>query len=209
MPTTPHSSTVQLTDQDRAYAGSTFREVVDALFANPYQRVWGREGEPPLPIYEVSLQSVFGGLIPIGKPDFFRKASERALDSGADLRWGPDGKGCEPSGASERVVPDRTMADHRGDRILGVLQPGEHGARDRAVLDVLHGDAAWHHSVAVDGGQALSDHEPATRHTASDGQLHHARRHRRQRHGVHQRCRTAQRSRHDRVATGRGAPRFC
>ena len=93
MPTPPHSSTVQLNDQDRAYAGSTFREVVDALFANPYQRVWGREGEPPLPIYEVSLDSVFGGLIPIGKPDFFRRASERALDSGADLRWGPDGKG--------------------------------------------------------------------------------------------------------------------
>ena len=93
MPTTPHPSTVQLNDQDRAYAGSTFREVVDALFANPYQRVWGREGEPPLPIYEVSLDSVFGGLIPIGKPDFFRRASERALDSSADLRWGPDGKG--------------------------------------------------------------------------------------------------------------------
>ena len=93
MPTTPHSSTVQLTDEDRAYAGSTFREVADALFANPYQRVWGRDGEPPLPIYEVSLDSVFGGLIPIGKPDFFRRASERVLDSGADLRWGADGKG--------------------------------------------------------------------------------------------------------------------
>ena len=44
----------ELTDADRAYAGSRFREVVDALFANPYQRVWGAKGSPPSP-YMTSL----------------------------------------------------------------------------------------------------------------------------------------------------------
>ena len=82
-----------LTDEDRGYRGSTFREVVDALSANPYQRVWGRAGEPPLPVYEVTLASVLRGILPFGGPHLFRKATERAVDSRADLRWGPDRKG--------------------------------------------------------------------------------------------------------------------
>ena len=45
----------QTIDEDRVFASSRFREVVDALFANPYQRIWGGAGEPPLPVYEVSL----------------------------------------------------------------------------------------------------------------------------------------------------------
>jgi hypothetical protein len=93
MASTPDSATVQITDEDKGYTGSTFREVADALFANPYQRVWGREGEPPLPVYEVTLRSVFGGLFGFGAPEFFRQAAERTLDSGADLRWGSDRKG--------------------------------------------------------------------------------------------------------------------
>ena len=83
----------QFTDEDRSYAGSRFRDVVDALFANPYQKIWGRENEPPLPVQDVTVRSVFGGLISIGRPPRFQRASERSLDSGADLRWGPDRKG--------------------------------------------------------------------------------------------------------------------
>jgi len=83
----------QFTDADRSYAGSRFRDVVDALFANPYQKVWGREGEPPLPVQEQTIKSVFGGLLSHSRPPRFERASERSLDSGADLRWGPDGKG--------------------------------------------------------------------------------------------------------------------
>ena len=33
------------------------------------------------------------GILPFGKPYIFRKATERAVDSAADLRWGPDRKG--------------------------------------------------------------------------------------------------------------------
>jgi hypothetical protein len=77
--------TQQMTDEDRAYKGSRFREVVDALFANPYQRVWGAAGAPPLPVYEVTFATVASHQ--------FQQASERIVDSGADLRWGPDRKG--------------------------------------------------------------------------------------------------------------------
>jgi hypothetical protein len=75
----------QLTDEDRAYAGSRFREVVDAVSANPYQPVWGGAGASPWPIYEVTFGRLVRGA--------FVKASARTLDSAADLRWGPDRKG--------------------------------------------------------------------------------------------------------------------
>lgn len=89
----PETGMEQFTDEDGAYSGSRFRDVVDALFANPYQTVWGREGEPPLPVQDVTIRSVFGGLLSIGRPPRFERASERSLDSAADLRWGPDRKG--------------------------------------------------------------------------------------------------------------------
>jgi hypothetical protein len=84
--------TEQTTDEDRAYSGSRFSEVRDALFTNSYQRVWGRDGEPALPVREVTLGSVLRGILPFGAPYLFRQATERTVDSGADLRWGGDGK---------------------------------------------------------------------------------------------------------------------
>ena len=85
--------TEQVTEEDRAYRGSRFSEVVDALFANPYQKVWGRSGEPPLPVYEVSLGNLLKGSLSLARHYFFKDASERAIDSAADLRWGSDRKG--------------------------------------------------------------------------------------------------------------------
>ncbi|HTU47533.1 MAG TPA: hypothetical protein VMF91_20895 [Bryobacteraceae bacterium] len=85
--------TEQTTDEDRAYRGSRFSEVREALFANPYQRVWGGAGEPALPVHAVTLGGVLRGILPFGASYLFRKATERAVDSAADLRWGRDGKG--------------------------------------------------------------------------------------------------------------------
>src|SRR5437763_6293652 len=81
------------TDEDRSYRGSTFREVMDALSANRYQRVWGSENEPLLPVYKVTFGSLLRRMLPFGAPSLFRKAAERSVDSHADLRWGPDAKG--------------------------------------------------------------------------------------------------------------------
>jgi len=79
--------------EDSNYSGSTFREVRDALFANPYYGVWGGAGEPPLPEYQVTLRSLFAGILPFGQRLQFPAASKRTLDSHADLRWGTDGLG--------------------------------------------------------------------------------------------------------------------
>ena len=93
MPDTPQPPPEAFTDEDRGYAGSRFSEVQNALFANPYQKVWGGPAEPPLPVGEVTFRSVVGGILPFAAPMLFRQASERTLDSGADLRWGSDRKG--------------------------------------------------------------------------------------------------------------------
>lgn len=74
----------QMTAEDRTYPESRFSEVRKAIFANPYQKVWGGAGEPPLPTYKVTLGNVLR---------FLYRASQRTVDSHADLRWGLDGKG--------------------------------------------------------------------------------------------------------------------
>ena len=85
--------TIQITDEDRGYQGSRYSVVRQAVFANPYQKIWGTEDAPPLPVYEVTTGSVLSGILPFGKPWRLLQAVERTVDSGADLRWGADGKG--------------------------------------------------------------------------------------------------------------------
>ena len=82
-----------VTDEDRRYAGSRYAEVARAVFDEPYQPVWGAPGSAPLPRYEVTLGRLLAGALPFGRPYLFREAAKRTVDSGADLRWGPDRKG--------------------------------------------------------------------------------------------------------------------
>ncbi|HEY7214258.1 MAG TPA: hypothetical protein VIC28_06490 [Thermoanaerobaculia bacterium] len=82
-----------ITQEDRDYRGSRFSEVKAALFANPYQKVWGAAGEPALPVYKVTNRSNYTGVLPGGRPPQLRLATIRTLDTQADLRWGEDGKG--------------------------------------------------------------------------------------------------------------------
>jgi hypothetical protein len=90
-------------DEDRQYRGSRFAEAREAIFANPYQAVWGAPGEPPIPDFAVTFSSVLRGLFSLNHSFLFKRASERAVDSHADLRWGPDRKGyrrlIHPNGA--------------------------------------------------------------------------------------------------------------
>ena len=83
----------ELTQEDTDAHGSRFRDVKAAIFANPYQTVWGAPDAPPLPHYKTTNKSVYAGSLPGGSPPQFKLASIRALDSPADLRWGEDGKG--------------------------------------------------------------------------------------------------------------------
>ena len=90
----PRYSGVQgFSGDDRAYQGSRFAVVRRAVFANSYYLTWGAADEPPLPVYEVSLRRALMGLLRYGKRLPFQQASDRSVDSRADLRWGPDARG--------------------------------------------------------------------------------------------------------------------
>jgi hypothetical protein len=80
-------------DDDLSYRGSRYSEVRDAIFANPYQRVWGQAGEPDLPVYPVTLRGILQGILSFGTNYLFLQASKRTVDSAADLRWGRNGRG--------------------------------------------------------------------------------------------------------------------
>ncbi|MGR8951645.1 MAG: hypothetical protein ACU83V_04435 [Gammaproteobacteria bacterium] len=84
---------VALNEQDRGYEGSRYAEVKEAIFANPYYSVWGAADARPLPVYEVTFAGAAAGILPFGSPFRFLQASERTVDSNADLRWGDDRKG--------------------------------------------------------------------------------------------------------------------
>jgi hypothetical protein len=77
-----------LTADDLRYAGSRFADVRAAILANPYYLVWGAKGEPPLPVYAVGLRYALRGLLQ--RRWQFQAASDRSVDSHADLRWGSD-----------------------------------------------------------------------------------------------------------------------
>lgn len=82
-----------LTTQDVTYTGSNFPEVHSAIFANAYYLRWGSGYEPPLPVYAVTLRRTLVGLLRKGKRWLFQQASDRTVDSHADLRWGVDRRG--------------------------------------------------------------------------------------------------------------------
>jgi hypothetical protein len=80
-------------DDKRVVAGSRFSVVRDAVFANPYQNVWGASGNAPLERFPVTFMPLIKGMLPGGGTWQFLSAARRVLASDSDLRWGPDGKG--------------------------------------------------------------------------------------------------------------------
>src|SRR5215469_4974556 len=201
---TPRSFGIEaITDEDRAYAGSRFADVREALFANPYQRTWGAAGEPPLPVHPVTLMSLLYGVLPGGPPYAFRQATARGRFRRRPA-LGPGSKRLPPPGASERRLPDRPVADHARHRLFRLFPQRQPGADRGALFDLLPRDAARPSPVAVDGGQAVPDRRPRSRRAAAHRQFHDAAGYRRRPQRVHQRRRIAQRSEHDGGAAGPG-----
>jgi hypothetical protein len=81
------------TSEDSGTAGAVYSVVREAILRNPYWLAADSPQSIPLPVYEVNWWRVVRGLRPFGSRWLFRDAAERAVDSRADLRWGPDGRG--------------------------------------------------------------------------------------------------------------------
>jgi hypothetical protein len=81
----------EMNAEDRSYCGSRYADVRKALYANPYRGGASGQEPGPLPMFKSTIRNAWRGLL-FGE-NKFRQASARSLDSRADLRWGPDGKG--------------------------------------------------------------------------------------------------------------------
>jgi hypothetical protein len=81
------------TAEDKEYVGSVYSKVKEALFANRYYLTWGAKGEAALPVYGVSLGRALRGVFSRGSRWPFQAAADRAIESPADLRWGPGRRG--------------------------------------------------------------------------------------------------------------------
>jgi hypothetical protein len=79
------------TDDDRAYRGSRYAEVRQALYANPYRGGNAGQEPGPLPMFRSTIPNAWRGTF--HGPKLLRDASARTIDMHSDLRWGPDGKG--------------------------------------------------------------------------------------------------------------------
>jgi len=80
-----------------------FAEVEAALFANPYQRIWGgRQASRRCPCTQVTLRNMLRGILPGGRAYAFSPG----LPNGPSTRtptcgWGPDRKGFPPHRSSQ------------------------------------------------------------------------------------------------------------
>ena len=81
----------ETTDEDRAYNGSRYAEVRQALFANPYRDGASGQVPGPLPMFRSTIRNAWHGTLHGVK--YLKQASARTIDTHADLRWGVDGKG--------------------------------------------------------------------------------------------------------------------
>jgi hypothetical protein len=81
----------ETTDEDRAYEGSRYAEVRQALYANPYRDGKAGQAPGPLPMFQSTICNAWRGTICPPAP--LKQASARTVDTHNDLRWGPDGKG--------------------------------------------------------------------------------------------------------------------
>lgn len=82
-----------LARDDEQFNGSRYDEVRKAVFANPYQPVWGAKDAKPFERSPVTYGGAFRGILPFGKPWLLFSAAKRTLESHADLRWGSDRQG--------------------------------------------------------------------------------------------------------------------
>lgn len=82
----------EVTDEDRAYRGSRYADVRQALYENPYRDGASGQKPGPLPMFKSTIANAWRGAFGHG-PNFMRQASARVIDSRADLRWGVDRKG--------------------------------------------------------------------------------------------------------------------
>ena len=209
MATALDAQTLHGTDEDRAYAGSRFADVVAAICCQPVSARVGRRRRAAAARLRGHVPKVFGGLI-FGATRTVPQPTANAPSIPAPTCAGaPIAKDFARLVHPNGVCLIGPLADHRRHRRIRLLPQGQHGADGRALLDLLHRDAPRPHAVAVDGRQALSHDRPGPRAPLRTANFITQEDIGGADTDVHQRRRTAQRPGHHRLAPRRSAPRCC
>ena len=116
-----------MTDEDRAYSGSTYSEVREALYANPYRDGQSGEVPGPLPMFKSTIRNAWAGTLPHTGPNQLELATARSVDSRADLRWGPDRKGFRRILAPNGICILGTWKITEDNPYTGYFQNGSNG----------------------------------------------------------------------------------
>jgi hypothetical protein len=132
----------ETTQEDKDAHGSRFRDVKAAIFANPYQTVWGDPNAPPLPHYQTTNKSVCAGSLPGGAPlssvGFFHAAAGSSggpmdCSSCAGPRWGQAADTPCPRGSAWSVHRAATIPQRPRRQPLRGRAAGGPEARRRAI----------------------------------------------------------------------------
>lgn len=114
-----------MTEEDRSYRGSRYAEVRAAMFANPYRGGIAGQEPGPLPMFRSTIRNAWRGTF--SGENYFRQASARSIDSRADLRWGPDGKGWRRIIAPNGIVVFGSWEITEDNPYTGYFQRGSRG----------------------------------------------------------------------------------
>ena len=116
----------ELTQEDQEAHGSRFRDVKAAIFANPYQPVWGAPNAPPLPYYKTTNTSVYAGSFPAASPPI-----QTGLDTSVGFPGGfPVGRRWQrlsQTGAPQRRLRHRRLGHHRRQPLFRRFQQDSQG----------------------------------------------------------------------------------
>ena len=115
----------ELTQEDTDAQGSRFRDVKAAIFANPYQTVWGDPNAPPLPHYQTTKKSVYAGSFPGGRPQFKLARSERWIPPLISV--GEKMARLSKTGAPQRRLRHRRLGHHRRQPLFRLFQTSSQG----------------------------------------------------------------------------------
>jgi hypothetical protein len=114
-----------MTDEDRAYTGSRYSEVREALYANPYRDGTSGQAPGPLPMFRSTIRNAWRGTLHGVK--HLQQASARTVDTHADLRWGTDRKGYRRILAPNGICTLGTWEITAENQYSGYFQKGSKG----------------------------------------------------------------------------------
>lgn len=149
----------QFTDEDRAYSGSRFQDVVAALFANPYQQVWAR-GRATTAGSRADHQDRLRRTVLAWQAAALRARLRTNPRLSRRPALGARRQGLPTVSSSDRRLPRGPVADHGRHTLYGTLRARQFGPGRSPVFERRRRQPARSRTIHGARRQALSDDGP-------------------------------------------------